>query len=522
MYFNIHFLYMPTLFRSTGERQVAEAVSEIAYCNPFLAERMEWERRILGDTFTPFFTVWHPRSDVLGDNPNVVKIAGETERLAGQLRERLAGGAESTASERRLYLEVCLYDLYCRYHQPLFEMFHRPGDFRGGRQVPFWNDFAGDFQRLLGLRPIQLPKSVTPAHVLACFFQVRRAFHFTFRSIAGSSMPAARLRAQIWQSIFTHDLRRYQQILFDRMGEVTTLITGPSGAGKELVARAIALSRYIPFDPRTRSFREGFEESFFPLHLAALSPTLIESELFGHRRGAFTGAVADRKGWLELCPRLGAVFLDEIGEVDGGIQVKLLRVLETRRFQPLGTSEERIFEGKVIAATNRDLAEEIRERRFREDLYYRLCADTVVAPSLRERIADSPDELPTLLRFLAQRLVGEEEAPGLAREAETWILENLGRDYAWPGNVREMSQCLSNVLIRRDYRPVETRPAGDWRRRLADDLLEGRLTADDLLGRYCTLVYARTGSYAETARRLGLDRRTVKARIDPDLLKDGQ
>ena len=113
------------------------------------------------------------------------------------------------------------------------------------------------------------------------------------------------------------------------MGDVTTLVTGPSGTGKELVARAIGLSRYIPFDAEGQAFADDTPRSFVPLNLSALSPTLIESELFGHRRGAFTGAVADRAGWLETCPPRGTVFLDEIGELDPAIQVKLLRVLQS-------------------------------------------------------------------------------------------------------------------------------------------------------------------------------------------------
>ena len=104
---------------------------------------------------------------------------------------------------------------------------------------------------------------------------------------------------------------------------------------------------------------------------------MIESELFGHRRGAFTGAVEDRSGWLETCGPHGAVFLDEIGELDAAIQVKLLRVLQSRTFQRIGETKPRRFEGKVIAATNRDLDEEIGAGRFRSDLYYRLCADVV-------------------------------------------------------------------------------------------------------------------------------------------------
>src|SRR5438128_346853 len=127
--------------------------------------------------------------------------------------------------------------------------------------------------------------------------QSQRAFEYTYRDIIGSSLPAARLRASIWQSIFTHDIRRYRRTLYARMGEFATLITGPSGTGKELAARAIAESRYVPFDDRRLAFASDDTASFFPINISALSPTLVESELFGHRRGAFTGAVADRQGW---------------------------------------------------------------------------------------------------------------------------------------------------------------------------------------------------------------------------------
>ena len=195
--------------------------------------------------------------------------------------------------------------------------------------------------------------------MIACFFQLRRAFFHVFFFIVGRSPAAARLRAAAWESIFTHDLRRYQRSLYRHLGDVTTLITGPSGTGKELVARAIGLSRYVPFDGQAGRFVENFHEGFHAVNLSALSPTLIESELFGHRRGAFTGAVADRVGWLESCPANGSVFLDEIGELDPAIQVKLLRVLQRRTFQRLGDTADRRFPGKILAATNRDLVAEI-------------------------------------------------------------------------------------------------------------------------------------------------------------------
>jgi transcriptional regulator with PAS, ATPase and Fis domain len=277
------------------------------------------------------------------------------------------------------------------------------------------------------------------------------------------------------------------------------------------------LSRYVPFDPKTLTFTEDFASSFYALNLSALPSTLIESELFGHRRGAFTGALQDRRGWLEMCPLLGTVFLDEIGDLDASIQVKLLRVLQTRTFQPLGDTTARHFHGKLIAATNRDLSRAMQAGHFREDFYYRLCSDLIMTPSLQEQLRESPEVLRELLVFIARRVVGD-EAEALADEVETWIMQHLGQDYPWPGNIRELEQCVRNVLVRREYRPSQTRPLSSHEE-VARALINGTWTADELLRRYCTLVYAQTGSYEATARRLQLDRRTVKSKIDPELLK---
>lgn len=491
---------------SDRERTLAEAIARLAYGNPFGPERLTWERQALRDEFTPFDVVWHARGDAT--NPNLLRIAPKAEELAICLRERLAG-KRTSREELGLYRDLVSYVLYGRYQERFFAAIQDPKAGERRSAFSFYKDFAADLAWFTD-------EAIDAAHLFACFFQVRRAFHFTFRSIVGGSLPAARLRAQVWQSIFTRDQRRYQRSLYRTLGDVTTLVTGPSGTGKELVARSIAWSRYIPFDPDAGTFRESWAESFFPLNLSALSPTLIESELFGHRRGAFTGAVSDHSGWLEVCPPLGTVFLDEIGEVEPAIQVKLLRVLETRTFQRLGESQPRRFQGKVVAATNRDLAAEMRAGRFRADLYYRLCSDLLVTPSLRERIADSPRELSDLVLALAQRAVGDDLAEEVARDVETWIRDNLGLDYPWPGNVRELAQCLNNVLIRGEYRPAGE--GGGVRERLAEELLAGALTADELLRRYCTIVYAQAGSYEEAARRLELDRRTVKSRVDPELL----
>jgi transcriptional regulator with PAS, ATPase and Fis domain len=320
----------------------------------------------------------------------------------------------------------------------------------------------------------------------------------------------------VWRSIFTHDMKRYARVLYRHMRDMTTLITGPSGTGKELVACAVAQSRYIPFDTKSETFASDFASSFYPLNLSALSPTLIESELFGHKRGSFTGAVSDRTGWLEVCPPLGTVFLDEIGELDPSFQVKLLRILQTRTFQRLGETTDRAFEGKIVAATNRDLAEGMRNGHFREDFYYRICSDMITTSALAEQLAENPEDLRNLVLFIARRMVGD-EAEHVTNEVVDWIEQHIGRDYAWPGNIRELEQCVCNVLIHACYEPAG-RAKPDPQHALLDRMRAADLTADELLRRYCTMAYARLGSYEQTARQLGLDRRTVKAKVDPELL----
>ena len=495
-----------------SERAFASAASSLGYCNPFLPERIEHERRALGSDFQETEAHWNVRVEMDGMPPNVERLIARTLVLVDGCRGRLAARVKASPQELNLYEDMVLLLLFHRYI-PQFDGTLPPvGQNLKRQRLGFYKEFTKDVEHYLALPRLKPSQQQQPAHLFACFFQVRRAFHHIFRYIIGGSQPAVRLRATVWQSIFTHDMRRYRRVLFNRMGDVTTLITGPSGTGKELVARAIGLSRYIPFDEKPLAFSEEYAESFHPINLSALSPTLIESELFGHQQGAFTGALKDRAGWLEVCKPLGTVFLDEIAEADTSIQVKLLRVLESRVFQRLGDTQPRIFSGKVIAATNRNMAEEMQAGRFRGDLYYRLCSDMIQTPTLREQIADSEEELGRLILFLVRRIAGEDEAPRIASEVEGWIRTHLGMDYPWPGNVRELEQCVRNVVIRQAYQPPQVAPR-DEVQTLVEAIRVGDLTAEQLLQRYCTLVYARTGSLQETARRLGLDRRTVKAKI---------
>ena len=205
------------------------------------------------------------------------------------------------------------------------------------------------------------------------------------------------------------------------------LIRGESGTGKELIARAI----------HDNSREAG--EPFVPINCTAVPATLLESELFGHVRGAFTGAQGDRRGKFALAGR-GAIFLDEIGDTSAEFQTKLLRVLQERQFYPVGADKPERTEARVIAATHRDLEALVAAGQFRADLYYRLRVVEIVVPPLRERAGDLPLLASTLARRAAAA-VGRPE-PVLAPDA----LAALAR-HAWPGNVRELENCLTRAVV---------------------------------------------------------------------------
>lgn len=205
----------------------------------------------------------------------------------------------------------------------------------------------------------------------------------------------------------------------------TVLITGESGTGKELVAQAI----------HQCSGRTG---KFVPVHCSALPDNLIESELFGHERGAFTGAVEMRKGRFELAEG-GTIFLDEIGEIPLHIQVKLLRVLESRSFERIGGSETIVTDARVVAATNRDLKKMVEEGTFREDLFYRLDVVSLEIPPLRER----KEDIPLLVKHYLDVFNKENGKDiGITETAMASLCA-----YAWPGNIRELRNCVERMVV---------------------------------------------------------------------------
>ena len=277
----------------------------------------------------------------------------------------------------------------------------------------------------------------------------------------------------------------------------TVLITGESGTGKELVSDAlVALSSRA-------------DKPFIKVHAAALSSTLLEDELFGHEKGAFTGAVSAKKGRFELADG-GTIFLDEIGEIDSQTQVKLLRVLQEREFERVGGEKPISVDVRVICATNRDLAKEVKEGRFREDLFFRLNVVRIEVPPLRERKEDiellSASFLETFNKEDKRKIEGFTPAARKALFA-----------YSWPGNIRELKNAIESAVvlcrgnyIDKDDLPLQIREAGGG----AKVTFDLPVTLDDAEKRLIleTISYAK-GNKTKAAELLGIGRKTITRRM---------
>ncbi|MBI4569502.1 MAG: sigma-54-dependent Fis family transcriptional regulator [Planctomycetes bacterium] len=277
----------------------------------------------------------------------------------------------------------------------------------------------------------------------------------------------------------------------------TVLISGESGTGKEVVARAIHLG-----GPRARA-------PFYAVNCAALSAGLLESELFGHEKGAFTGADRQRRGRFELADG-GAILLDEVSEIDPGLQAKLLRVLQEREFERVGSSERIQVDVRVIATTNRDLPREVQKGRFREDLYFRLNVIPIHVPPLRER----PDDIPALARHFAAKFARRDGRAVPDIPPETMALFSR---YHWPGNVRELANVIERATTLAPGQPLRDGDIAPWLTETATtrgEALVAGMSIDDMEHRLTEVTLrAFAGDRNRTADALGITTKTLRAKM---------
>lgn len=303
-----------------------------------------------------------------------------------------------------------------------------------------------------------------------------------YRRIIGSSKEITELMSTISQVAPT---------------KASVLIEGESGTGKELVADAIV------------SLSDRSDKPFVKVHCASLSESLLESELFGHEKGAFTGAVSERKGRFELADG-GTIFLDEIGEIDKSTQVKLLRVLQERTFERVGSEKSISVDVRVIAATNKDLLEEVRKGAFREDLYYRLAVVEINVPPLRERKGDI--EL-LINEFLSEfRKEDKKNIKGLSPRARNALIS-----YSWPGNVRELRNAIESAVVLSHSDRIEWEDLPESVKGKAGDnilSLELPLSLDEIEKRaiYETIRLSK-GNKSKAAELLKIGRKTIHRKL---------
>ncbi len=271
--------------------------------------------------------------------------------------------------------------------------------------------------------------------------------------------------------------------------DATVLIQGPSGTGKELVARAI------------HNLSQRSKGPFVAVEFAAISPNLLESEMFGHEKGAFTGATSRRIGRFEAANH-GTIFLDEISEMPLELQVKLLRVLQEREFQRVGSNETVKADIRIVAATNRDLAAYVREGRFREDLYYRLNVIDLHLPALKDRSGD----VPLLVNRYLKEFGGKSVSPDAMRLMEA---------YAWPGNVRELRNAVEKMCVLSPSGEIGVDDVPDEMKRESSKMLSTSGTLGETeKAKILAVLEEVGGNRTKAAERLGISRRTIYRKLE--------
>ena len=416
----------------SGDREFFRLVGKVAFSNPFSAECADLLRSFAG-----------AKNE---EGEELVRLATSSvqQRIDKMAAQDRANFTLYASEDRDLMRISLLYDAYHRFttrFDDLIQTQRQTGD--APCPVPFVKE-ALALLRDRGFAP------EVARHYFAFYYQLRRAFYFIHLNLIGKCPSMEQLRCHLWNNIFTSDPRWYERFLWDRMEDFSTFLVGETGTGKGTAARAIGCSGFIPFDEKRGKFTDSFTSNFIEINLSQFPETLIESELFGHKKGAFTGAVEHHQGVFARCRPYGAIFLDEIGEVSVPIQIKLLKVLQERTFTVVGGHDHHRFHGRVIAATNRPLETLRNEGQFRDDFYYRLCSDMIEVPPLRKQLAEDPKALDTLLDHTMVRIIGE-PAPELLVIVRKTLDRDLGPNYPWPGNVRELEQAVRRILLTRNY-----------------------------------------------------------------------
>jgi len=475
------------------DRDFFRIVAKSAFSNPFGSESLQLRDIIAGGACE--------------DNDL------QTKKVCSRIRQRLevvtGNGKYAWKSfvneDQELIRTALLYDTYHRCFKD-FDLLIIKQIKTGDASCPV--PFAKDILSLLRKRGFSAEEAL---RYFGFYYQLRRSWYFIYHGLIGQNPSLEKLRCHLWRNIFTYDLNWYERYLWNHMEDFSTFLVGETGTGKGTAAAAIGRSGFIPFDEKKEGFVQSFTSTIMEINLSQFPESLIESELFGHKKGAFTGAIDNHEGIFTRCSPHGSIFLDEIGDVAMPVQIKLLKVLEERNFSAVGGHTKLHFHGRIIAATNKSLSNLRQQKVFREDFYYRLCSNVISVPTLRQQLREEPGTLRILLDHIIQRIIGE-PAPELLQivlktlEGEAWL------NYHWPGNVRELGQAVRCILLNRYYKGDIT-ASTDTNTGLFRVIEDESVTAQELLSAYCKILYQRHTTYEEVSKITKLDPRTVKKYI---------
>lgn len=500
---------------SPRERPLAQSLARLILENPFQSGRHRLEREVL---------------DLSGrdhtDRSELASILALLEDLLRSCRAQLQESpVEAGSTDAALYQELVLLHLFYQHGRDfdrLIEVSHARGS--ADQRIPFYERFIRELGYWLPGGLSGEYAAIGEARIFALFFQVRRAFQHLFQNIVGTSPAAQRLRARLWQSLFTSRMDRYRRSLVGRMADVVTTLTGPGGVGKGRIAHSLALSRYIPFNPQRNEFEHDFLRGFVPVQVEAHQGSALERHLW-HSASAPAAARhnAPPEYWndfglseaLEQAGAYGTLFFNEITQMEPSLQGTILALLHLRGRPLGGQSASQFYQGYLVFASKIDLAAAVERGEISEELYFRLGSDRIALESLAAILAEHPSELESLVLNSARKLAGADEALALTDEVLHVIARDLPANYGWPGNYRELEQCVRSVLMHGSYTPVPLSTESSPSALLAGEFERGSLSVDALLSRYITHLFAQTPNYEELGRKLGIDRRTVKKYVRP-------
>jgi DNA-binding NtrC family response regulator len=512
------------------EVPVLFAGAELADAPPFGPQFIPAEQRILGARHVYQGPILSLVGD-FGPLDNLGNVVEILRALVEKVRERLLGGAVATDEEKRAYVKAVLLVLYSEVDEPLLVLAETnvmaPGVYRGfvARRAHFL-EIEGLVVELPGARIL-----------FAVFYQVRRAYFIIHTTLLGISPASGELRNRVWYTLFpAGDLFLHAMWGYANRSDVTVLILGETGTGKEGVAWALSYGRWIPCDDQGR-FKDRPDQGFHAINLAGLSDTLADAQLVGFPKGAFTGALKNTPGALDQCAAGRNLFIDEVGAASLAIQNKLLRIVEEKKFTPLGSIEQVLVLGRLIFAAQRS---QLVSANVSRDLRYRMCTNMIDVPSLRARIDGHPDELAFFVRRFAQKASGPQAARTVAETLA--LIQAKYPNHRWGGNMRELLACVENVATHRELfvppnsvaatsvaqgtpmraatLPPGPMPGNDRTVVSAGDALahavkEGSLFVKEAERQYILHVFELVGrNYKEAARRLGIGWRKVRDTVE--------